>query len=113
VKQHKTPCGECPWRKASAPGWLGADTPEGFAATSEAEVRMPCHIHVDYDRDDWEEQADEAPQCAGRAIHFKNRCKLPHNPDVAALVKEVERSPDVFTHVHDFIDHHNSFKKRA
>lgn len=54
-------------------------------ATSEAEFRMPCHIHVDYEREDWEEQAEEAPQCAGRAIHFANRYKRPRNPDLLVL----------------------------
>lgn len=108
--QHKTPCRECPWRKASAPGWLGADTPEGFVATSEAEVRMPCHLHVDYESDDWEEQAADAPQCAGRAIHFANRCKMPRNPELLKLPPDRE---NVFTFPAEFIEHHNQFKKRA
>lgn len=106
--QHKTPCIECPFRRKSAPGWLGADTPEGFIATSEAEFRMPCHMHVDYEDDNWEELAAEAPQCAGRAIHFKNRCKMPRNPEIAGLVREVERNvEDVFMFPQEFIDHHN------
>ncbi len=104
MKQHTHPCHECPWRRVSAPGWLGASSPEEFVATSEAEYRMPCHIHVDYECEDWEEQAEEVPQCAGRAIHFANRCKRPRNPDL--LVLPADRV-NVFTQTKEFLDHHN------
>ena len=42
------PCKECPFRKKSAPGWLGSSTPEGFMATTLSDVEMPCHLTVDY-----------------------------------------------------------------
>lgn len=102
MKQHTKACSACPWRKTSAAGWLGASSPEEFVATSEAEHQMPCHLHVDYERDDWEDQVYDAPQCAGRAAHFANRCKLPRNSDLI----RVERDPDVFTFPAEFIDHH-------
>ena len=63
---------------------------------------------MDYERDDWEEQVEHAPQCAGRAIHFANRCKMPRNPELLRLPADRE---NVFTFPHEFIEHHNQFKK--
>ena len=102
-RQHKRPCRECPWKVQSARGWLGGSTPLEFLQTSEAEQRMPCHMHVDYERADWEAQAAQAPQCAGRAIHFANRCKLPRDP---ALLRLPADRDGVITQAQDFIDHH-------
>lgn len=99
----KKPCRECPWLKKSAGGWLGAATPVEFLQTSEAEHRMPCHIHVDYNQEDWQEKAKAAPQCAGRAIHFANRCKTPK--DKSLLVMAADREA-VFSNPQDFVNHH-------
>lgn len=97
------PCRECPWRKNSIPGWLGASTPLEFLDLSESEARMPCHLTVDYERDDWEEQIKTAPQCAGRAIYFANRCKVPKNREL--IVLEADRE-NVFTDPEAFYRHH-------
>lgn len=102
-KQHQSPCRACPWRKDSAKGWLGAASPVEFLQTSEAEHRMPCHLHVNYEDEDWELMADKAPQCAGRAIHFANRCKQPRN---AHLLRLEPNRESVFSNPQDFIDHH-------
>ena len=105
AKQHTTPCRECPWRKTSMRGWLGGDTgqPENFVAASQSEHRMPCHMTVDYEQDDWRDQAEVAPQCAGRAIHFANQCKTPRNPELLRLPANRE---DVFTFPAEFVAHH-------
>lgn len=99
----KKPCAECPWRKTSAKGWLGASTPVEFIQQSEAETQMPCHLHVDYESDNWQEEALEAPQCAGRAIHFANRGKRPQNP---ALITMPANYQEVFSNPQDFVTHH-------
>ncbi|MBI6883078.1 hypothetical protein [Pseudomonas putida] len=99
----KKPCKACPWRKDSAAGWLGASTPVEFLQQSEAEIHMPCHLHVDYERDDWEEQASSAPQCAGRAVHFANRCKKPQNP---GLITMPANHAEIFGNPQDFVAHH-------
>jgi len=102
-KQHQKPCKACPWRKASAKGWLGDSTPVEFMQTSEAEHRMPCHLHVDYERPEWRSDAENAPQCVGRAVHFANRCKQPRNTDLLHMPADREQ---VFSNPQDFIDHH-------
>lgn len=101
------PCKECPWRKNSIPGWLGASTPLEFLALSESEARMPCHLTVDYEQDDWREQAETAPQCAGRAIHFANRCREPQDPSLLRLKPDYEA---VFSNPLDFYKHHGGEK---
>lgn len=108
MKQHTQPCAQCPWRRDSLRGWLGEDTPADFAATAESDERMPCHITVDYEREDWREQADSAPRCAGRAVYLRNRCKVPRDREEAEFVRSVERDADnVFTTAAAFIAHHS------
>lgn len=107
VLKRTTPCNGCPWRRESAPGWLGADTPEGFLATTMAEVHMPCHVVVNYERADWREQAETAPFCAGALIFLRNTCKLPNDPTLRSARGSVQ--PDhktVFSHGQQFLDHH-------
>lgn len=101
----KKPCRECPFRRESLPGYLGADTPEGFIATTMADVPMPCHLTVDYESDDWEEQAAEAPLCAGALIMFSNMAKLSRDRNRPRLPADRE---NVFTFPHEFLKHHTS-----
>lgn len=103
------PCDQCPWRRASAPGWLGANTPEGFASAISREVRMPCHTLVDYEREGWEWRQRKAPLCRGALIMMRNTCKLPLDPEIKAALKSVEPDRErVFATVQEFIAHHRS-----
>ena len=77
-------------------------------ATSDAEHRMPCHLHVDYDRDDWKDQIEDVPQCAGRAIHFANRCKSPRNSELLRLPADRD---NIFTFPQEFINHHHILER--
>lgn len=101
-KQHDRPCIECPWRKASAPGWLGAAEPGEFLALAHSNERMPCHLAVNYESSNWKAQAEKAPQCAGRAIFLANQLKLPTG-DILRLKADPET---VFNRPHEFIAHH-------
>lgn len=111
--QHRTPCKECPWRTASAPGWLGASSPLQFLAQAESETKMPCHCAVNYERDDWQDQVETAPRCAGHAIYLRNRCKLPHDPSLAAFVSSVQPSAAVFGRPDAFVAHHGGDVSRV
>lgn len=97
-----TPCKECPWRRASAPGWLGNHTPGDFIALSEQGAHLPCHLHVSYEDADWQEQAARAPQCAGHAVYLANRCKLPSGDQIVGKADHKL----VFTRPHEFVAHH-------
>ena len=113
MKQHLTPCSQCPWRRESAPGYLGESTPEQFLAQAEADIKMPCHCMVNYERDDWQEQSENAPRCAGHAIYLRNRCKMPKEEGLARFVREVARDPAVFGRAEQFLEHHGGDVSRA
>lgn len=107
--KHTQPCSQCPWRRAAAPGWLGADSPEGFLSTTLGEAEMPCHATIDYDDPNWKARLAEAPLCAGALIFLKNTAKSPRNPHLAAAVDAVQEDHDtVFTHGGEFLEHHKS-----
>ena len=101
-KQHTAPCGECPFRRKSAPGWLGASNPGEFLALADSEHRTPCHERLSYDEPGWEEKAKTSPQCVGRSIFLANRAKLagPH------ILRAKPDSEAVFTRPHEFVAHH-------
>jgi hypothetical protein len=101
-KQHNRPCGQCPWRRDSLEGWLGASEPGEFLAQSDSGLRMPCHSTVDYEAANWKAAVKTAPQCAGHAIFLSNRCKSAA-PGVLKLPADKEA---VFSWPHEFIEHH-------
>ncbi len=105
--QHAAPCKACPWRRTSAKGWLGNSTTLEFLSQAEHAPRMPCHCTIDYDDPNWKEtQLGSSPRCAGHAAYLRNRCKLPHDPELRALCEFVGRRDDVFTSPDEFVEHH-------
>lgn len=111
----KTPCNDCPYRRDSARGWLGAETdPEVFvsAALSDfmanpADIGYPCHLAIDYSDPDWKTtQLPDADLCAGALIMAANNYKLPRQPERAEAVRAVKQSPAVFRYADEFIAHH-------
>lgn len=112
------PCGACPFRKKSAPGWLGDSTPEDFIATTLDDSLMPCHKTVDYDDPEWRDKMIEmdskVQHCAGARIFYKNQCKMTRNVlqlylEKHGAVKPVEKSADVFLNRAEFLAHHTKF----
>jgi hypothetical protein len=112
-KQHKTPCAQCPFRRTAAAGWLGGLTPDDFKAMADSEARMPCHVRadrlsgVDYAAAQQPGTVEHGlPQCAGRAIHWANQCKVPRTPGVL-----LELPPDpvgVFQWPFEFVAYHKA-----
>lgn len=102
-----TPCSDCPMRRKSAAGWLGADTPEHFIQTVHNDAEMPCHQTVDYEQRDWEVQLinGSAHACAGVAIYFANIGKLSRDSSRRRLPKDAVR---VFASPMEFLKHHKS-----
>jgi hypothetical protein len=106
----KSPCNDCPYRRVSLKGWLGAATPEDFSLATQSEQQMPCHQTIDYDDQDWQAtQYDESAICVGSLIHLRNQAKLPREPDLRMMAAQVQRDPaNVFEWPHEFIAHHRS-----
>jgi hypothetical protein len=112
VLKHKTPCNQCPFRRKSAPGYLGADNPEHFIQTTLAEVHMPCHCAINYEKKDWQtKQYPKAALCAGALTFLKNTCKLPRDAVLREAMKEIPANhAEVFSFAPQFLEHHNSLK---
>ncbi len=111
--RHTRPCGQCPWRRESAPGWLGSSSPEEFLFTTNSEAPMPCHCAIDYTDPDWKStQFPSAPLCAGALVFLKNSCKSPRDPELNKAVKSVSADPEaVFQWGHEFLEHHNQMRR--
>ncbi len=97
------PCKECPFKRTSMPGYLGASTTQEFFDTTMADAAMPCHTTVDYDNPDWREKLSDAKFCSGALIFFRNICKLSRDPKRPRL--DVNREL-VFGTPLEFLSHH-------
>lgn len=109
MKQHTIPCRECPFRRTSLRGYLGANRLDHFSTLSMSEEPMPCHTKVDYTHPDWETVQRSSPQCAGRATLWANTCKLPRNP---ALLRVKPDRTNVFNNIREFIAHHDWLERQ-
>lgn len=104
------PCKECPFKRKSAAGYLGADTPEGFIASTLADTPMPCHLTIDYEDKEWEdEQLPSATYCSGALIFFRNMCKMSRDPNRPQLPANRDA---VFSNPKEFLEHHQDIFKK-
>ena len=98
----KTICNDCPWRRVSAPGWLGPLSAEEWIALAHGEGAIACHQTIVED-ESWQ----DARQCGGAAQYRRNVCKLPKNPEVA--VADEPDTEKVFGRSTEFFEHHGAF----
>ena len=94
------PCNGCPWRRQSAPGWLGPLTAGEWVELVHSDEAIACHETIE------EEGRWDTPrirQCAGAASYRANVAKCPRDPEVA--VGPVDRE-GVFAAPFQFVDHH-------
>lgn len=70
-----------------------------------SEVRMPCHMLVNYEQKEkaWRAEAANAPQCAGRAVFWTNQCKSARDKSLLFLPANRRQ---VFINVAEFLAHH-------
>lgn len=110
----KKACRECPFKRNSAPGYLGTESyqPELFIAPYwVGPAKPPCHMRVDYERDDIANQIRNAPVCFGFATICKNTAKLPINTAAADMVRSIEPNTDhFFANIQEFIKYHSDNK---
>lgn len=107
--KHKTPCKQCPFRRKSLPGYLGASYPDEFLfLTIHADEHMPCHVAINYEKKDWQtKQLPNAAHCAGSLIFMKNQCKQPVDAELRARKEQVEIDTEtVFQWPSEFLTHH-------
>lgn len=107
---HTRPCNACPWRRASAPGYLGQYTPQDFIGSVDAEVPLPCHKALEgLEEEEAEEyMAEDAPYCAGALVYMRNTGKSPRD----IVLREARQGvgpnrENVFSTPGEFLAHHN------
>jgi hypothetical protein len=107
------PCGECPFRRASMPGWLGSNAPADFIVAITTEQPLPCHSSIDYDDSEWRDKfmaGEEGRLCAGALIMSANMCKRPRDPTFPQRPADREL---VFANHLEFMAHHENAAVRS
>jgi len=99
------PCNDCPWRRESAPGWLGPSTSQEWVEMAHGEVPIACHLTIT--NESWDD--DGIKQCGGAAIYRANVCKKPRNSEI--IVGNPDREK-VFSRSTEFLAHHAMPTKR-
>lgn len=94
------PCRECPWRRESAPGWLGGHPAKEFVSAVFADEPVACHLTV---KEDGAPSNTEA-YCAGALIFARNICKKSRDRGRPELPRNFV---DVFSTPKEFLEHHN------
>ena len=102
------PCNDCPFRRNSAPGWLGPWSVEDLLMQI-AYGPFPCHKTISGSEMD----ASKLPQCAGAAIFLNNKMQLSRDPALSAAQKALrgctsELRATVFSTPVEFEAHHTS-----
>src|SRR5262245_31999901 len=102
------PCSECPLRRKSGKGWLGAANPRDFMDSLMSDYPMPCHKTIDYEDPLWKEKWEEGAAgklCAGALIFFANIGKVSRD---RFRQRMAGNSAEVFTRPDEFVEHHES-----
>jgi hypothetical protein len=102
------PCSDCPFRRKSMPGWLGAGSPESFIDCMQRDEPLPCHQTIDYDNDPrwlekWTSQSGTGKMCAGALVFMANKCQRPHTLGFPTMPRDME---NVFSNSVEFVRHH-------
>jgi hypothetical protein len=100
------PCSDCPFRRKSMPGWLGAGSPESFIQCINTDDILPCHQTIDYEDRNWKEKwaaQTTGNVCAGALIMMANMCKHPRDPAFPSMPRDRET---VFATPLEFVRHH-------
>ena len=92
------PCRECPWRKDSAPGWLGPQSADEWLRAVHGETPIACHMTIPRSGG-W---GRKTKQCRGAASFRANVFKTPMNSTVAVG----PRDDSVFGSDAEFRAHH-------
>jgi hypothetical protein len=103
LKQHTTPCSECPFRRTTEPGHLGGSSPLTYVGQAYGPFFLPCHSTHDYKSLEARLNTENL-QCAGAAIHRANIGRSELMPD--PLLKLPADTETVFATQAEFLAHH-------
>jgi hypothetical protein len=100
----KEPCVECPFKKESAPGWLGGETAEDTFRHIKAEADFACHLTRD-------KKLKEMSRCRGSMLFMRKSGQMPrYNTQLAKDLQDMGK-PDTsaILSVPEFFKHHGKF----
>lgn len=103
MKQHTTPCKDCPFRKTVTRGALGGSPPEVYVGQIVAPFWLPCHSDPNYK--DKQSKFTEVAQCAGAAC-FRTHIGVDVAMPSAILTLPV--NVEVFEGLYDFYAWHKN-----
>ena len=113
VAPTKVPCNDCPFRRKSMPGWLGAGSPESFVQCINTDGPLPCHQTIDYEDPRWKEKwaaQEGGSMCAGALILTANMLKSPRDRDFPRMPKDTQV---VFPTAMEFVRHHREARTQS
>lgn len=105
MKQHASPCSECPFARTIKPGELGGSPPETYVGQAVLPFFLPCHCSQNYAGK--ETRFSDVTQCAGAAI-FRTNMGIITPPPLLSLPRDTER---VFSTLADFYSHHKQISR--
>lgn len=98
--RHTTPCSDCPFKRVSAPGWLGGYPVATYAEPVEAGLPTSCHKR-DYGCAD-----PRTSLCAGALALLANTGQPALLEQHRPSVEQVGSREEVFTSSREFREHH-------
>lgn len=96
--QHRRPCSDCPWARASLKGWLGGVDADTWLRAAHGEEQIACHTLT-------------GAQCAGAAVYRANCLKRPR-PGSGNITLPADKVR-VFATPAEFLAHHAEAGRRA
>lgn len=100
------PCRECPWRRVSAPGWLGPHSAEHWVEMAHGDGQIACHMTIPPDSDDDNPDIASMTTCSGSAIFRRNVCKSPRTLRGLPEYQLPDDREAVFGWNNEFLAHH-------
>lgn len=108
------PCSQCPFRRASCPGWTGPFEPAELLGAIR-DRPFPCHPTIA--RDDQRIEEDTLQSCAGAAIFLNNSGAPTQTGWTQHHQEQLHAAPaktrdNVFNTQLEFLAHHNGRRSR-
>ena len=106
------PCGECPYRKNSAPGYFGGHDPSEYHEALKEEQIVACHKRTRFKEDG---SIDKLTACTGHIVGQIKGCKSPNGSNLALVdmhekvrsCSELDSWKDNSLTYFDFKNHHD------
>lgn len=118
MKFDKNQCARCPFRRSSAPGWLGEYGLTGVTSSIWKGFPFFCHPKIDYEQADWEARAMESGTLCAGALVFAHKMLAPdreikHEQVRKARLEVLSRMDTIeCMEPQEFVKHHSPERKK-